>query len=85
MSTTDSAFYETLIVGLVAPMLERPDDLDITISRRGNGIGLSYTCNPSETGRLIGNRGETVRAVRSLVDFVAGRRGDRVVVDVRDA
>lgn len=84
MESSASEAYEKLVVALVAPMLERRDELDVQIARRGGAYAISYTCNPSETGRLIGNRGETVRAVRTLAEFAAGRRGDRVAVDVRE-
>jgi predicted RNA-binding protein YlqC (UPF0109 family) len=85
MESTASEFYEALVTALVAPMLERPDDLDVVINRRGNSLSIACGVHPSETGRVVGTRGETVRALRAVVDFAAARRADRVVLDVRDA
>lgn len=75
------AFLEVAAKGL----LSRPDELVIRISKTDKmGLLASLHCDPEDTGRLIGKRGRTVKALRALCWALGQRLGTPVDLEVLD-
>ena len=45
---------------------------------------IKIVCRPGDRGKIIGKKGKTIMALRSLVAGAAGRLQDRVMVEVMD-
>lgn len=69
---------------LVCGIVDNPDDVVVNAKQgRGRGSVLKVTVNPDDLGRVIGRNGRTAKALRSVINGLAGGRGVRVdFVDV---
>ena len=70
---------------LVAPLLSQPDDLPITSRMRDTTAILTLRVAPEDGGRLIGRGGETIRSIRTIVEYAARRVGATVQIELQDA
>jgi predicted RNA-binding protein YlqC (UPF0109 family) len=70
---------------LVAPLLSQPDDLKITSRTRDTTTILTVRVSPDDGGRLIGRGGETIRSIRTIVDYAAQHAGASVQLELQDA
>ncbi|UBM47420.1 KH domain-containing protein [Bacillus velezensis] len=62
---------EDLIVSIVAPLVDHPEDITVTKEETDQKIALRLSVNKSDTGKIIGKQGRTARAIRTVV-FAAG-------------
>jgi predicted RNA-binding protein YlqC (UPF0109 family) len=70
-----------IVRAVVTRMVDRPEDVRVTADEAGEGcILLRVEVHAADRGRVIGVKGSTARALRSVV-AVMGRR-DRVWYDV---
>lgn len=71
---------------LVAGIVDNPDDVAVHEKQnRGRGTLLKVLVHPDDLGRVIGRAGRTAKALRTVVNAIAGGRGVRVdFVDVND-
>lgn len=71
---------------LVAGIVDHPDEVSVRERHnRGRGALLKVTVHPDDLGRVIGRAGRTAKALRTVVNAIAGGRGVRVdFVDVND-
>jgi len=76
--------YEELVGRVVTPLVEFPDQLVVTTSSREDVVLIELQVNPSDSGRVIGKGGETIRAIRTLIELSATRRGARAHFELRD-
>ena len=54
------------------------DEGAVRVSRvdHGDAVVIEVDVSPEDRGRLIGRRGQTISALRTIVDAVAERRGE---------
>lgn len=67
---------------LVRGIVDNPDDVRVDDKRGRRGSLLEVRVNPDDLGRVIGRGGRTARALRTVIQSLAGR--DQVRVDVVD-
>lgn len=68
----------------VSALVDKPDEVEIQDSEvRGREVFEIYV-NPGDVGRVIGKKGRTIKAIRSVVQSVARHRNQSVQVEVRD-
>jgi len=68
---------------LVRGIVDHPDDVDVRSSRNRRGQLLKVHVNPEDLGRVIGRRGRTARALRTVISAVNDSGSVRIdVVDV---
>lgn len=65
---------------IIRPLLSKPDALLVTQSEDTLGTLLSISIEKLDMGRLIGKKGETIAAVRSLIHTLGNQQGIRVSV-----
>ena len=65
-------------------LVDSPDDVHVTRETREDGFTLKIDCRKEDIGKIVGKRGKTIMAIRSLVSGAAGRQGRRVSVEVLD-
>ena len=69
---------------VVKALVDYPDEVTVTTVENGEGATIQIRCRKEDIGKIVGKRGKTIMAIRSLVSGAAGRQRKRVSVDVLD-
>lgn len=69
-----------LVVLLVEPMLDHPEDLAVTFKEDEDRVIIEISVHTEDAGRVIGRSGRIIKAIRTLVRACANQ--DRLHVDV---
>lgn len=77
--------YVDLLGAIVRPLVDHPDDVVATERSTEGGVAIDFKVNADDGGRVVGRGGETIRAIRLLLEFAGDMRGARVVADLEDA
>jgi len=76
----DQEFLEYIVKSLV----DHKDDVKISRKVDEMGVLLSLKVHPDDMGQIIGKRGATVRAIRSLVRLVGAKNHARVNLKIEE-
>ncbi|MCI1934491.1 MAG: KH domain-containing protein [Atopobiaceae bacterium] len=71
---------EYIVCGLVSDQ----DAVSLDVTDREDGSLIEVSCAPQDAGRVIGKRGRTIKAIRTLARALASRIGTSVEVEVAD-
>jgi len=66
---------------LVRSIVRNPDDVRVTERSGRRGTTLNVVVNPEDLPRVIGRRGRTAQAIRTVIDAIAR---DEVRVNIVD-
>ncbi len=69
---------------LAKALADSPDEVEVTASARGDQVKVSVTVAPGDMGRVIGRRGRTAQALRTLVAAAGAKAGVKTNVDIVD-
>lgn len=69
---------------LATSLADEPDDVEVTSSVQGSTVKVSVTVAPSDMGRVIGRRGRTAQALRTVVGAAGAKVGATTNVDIVD-
>ncbi len=69
---------------VVRLLVDYPDEVNIRSEENDEGCTIQITCRKEDIGKIVGKRGKTIMAIRSLVSGAAGRQRKRVSVEVLD-
>lgn len=77
---------KTMLHGLVSELVDRPEEVDVssTISDGGNTVVLTVRTANGEVGKVIGKQGRNAQALRILLEAVAAKFKQRVVLEIDD-
>jgi len=80
MGEQDKQFLETIVKTIVG----NPNDVmvDRTIDERG--VLLTLKINPADMGYVIGRKGQTAQAIRTLLKIVGAKNNSRVNLKIYD-
>jgi len=70
----DKEFLEYIVKAIVAI----PEDVNVERTVDERGVLLTLKINPSDMGYIIGRRGQTAQAVRTLLKIVGAKNNARV-------
>ncbi|MDD5726954.1 MAG: KH domain-containing protein [Victivallales bacterium] len=75
---------ENFVDYIVRSLVDDPDAVRVSseIGKEANIIKID--CKKDDIGKIIGKRGKTIMAIRSLVSGAAGRLKKRVTVEIID-
>ena len=77
---------EELLAYLARALVDDPDGISVESFEEEDGtVVFELHAPPDEAGRLIGRRGRTISALRTVVKACATRHDQRAMVDVVDA
>jgi uncharacterized protein len=77
---------EELLAYLARGLVDDPDSVTVDSFEEEDGtVVLELHAPQDEAGRLIGRRGRTISALRTVLKASATRRNQRVLVDVVDS
>lgn len=69
---------------VVKAVVSRPDDVEVHVDTRRSPIRLDVHVGAGDMGRVVGKRGRTANAIRTLVRAAAARDGADVDVEFVD-
>lgn len=65
-------------------LVDHPDSVQVDERVERGGVRIELTTRSGDLGKLIGRRGRTASAVRTLAEIAAERDGMRAAVDFLD-
>lgn len=71
-----------LLEAIVKPLVQYPDEVNVTLSDREDSVLLELRVNPSDMGKVIGRQGRIAKAIRTVMRAASGRDGKKVIVDI---
>ena len=74
------AFLEYVVKGLV----QNPDEVSVTPVDRGGQTIFELRLNPTDAGRVIGRQGQTINAIRTLLQAGSAKQGVRCSLELMD-
>jgi uncharacterized protein len=75
---------EAVLDYLARSLANDPDAVVINADERGSSVRLSLHVAPEDMGRVIGRRGRTAQAIRTLVHVAGAKDGVQTSVDIVD-
>lgn len=73
-----------LVEVIVTPLIEMPDDLQVTGTADGDIIRIDIAVNPDDAGKVIGRQGRVIKSIRTLARAAALQSGADVQVELLD-
>ena len=73
-----------VLAHVVRSIVDDPDAVAVEGSEGRNRVRLEVRVGPNDLGRVIGKRGKTAQAIRTLVRAAASRDGVEADVDFAD-
>jgi uncharacterized protein len=67
---------------VIRQLVEFPDDMVLTEVPIGKTIVFKVQLRQSDVGRIIGRNGQTIHAIRSLLNSSASRHGQRATLEI---
>ncbi|MFC2062093.1 KH domain-containing protein [Elusimicrobiota bacterium] len=71
-----------LVVEIVKNIVDNPDEVSAREVEGEQTTIIEITTNPEDIGKVIGKKGRTIKALRTLVNAAAVRQGKRVSVEI---
>ena len=81
VSMTD---LESFVEFVAKALVDYPDEVKVSTRESEEGKTIRIFCRAGDRGKIIGKKGKTIMALRSLVAGAAGRSRSRVSVEVPD-
>ena len=71
-----------LLETIVKPLVENPDEVNVTLVEREDADVLELRVNPSDMGKVIGKQGRIAKAIRTVIRAAAMKDGKKIIVDI---
>ncbi len=69
---------------IVRALVDSPDAVTVDSEEQSGSSVIKINCKKEDIGKIVGKKGKTIMAIRSLVSGAAGRIQKRVAVEVVD-
>ncbi|HZJ41513.1 MAG TPA: KH domain-containing protein [Patescibacteria group bacterium] len=80
MEEQDKSFLEIIVKNIVG----NPDDIVVERTIDERGVLLTLKINPADMGYVIGRKGQTAQAIRTLLKIVGAKNNSRVNLKIYD-
>ena len=67
---------------IVKPLVDNPDEVNVTEVGGTGTVVYELRVAGGELGKVIGKKGQTIKALRTLVTAASARQGKRAVLEV---
>ncbi len=84
ISAADGGTPLAVLTYLARSLSHDPESVVIDTDERRNGLRMSLHVAPDDMGRVIGRRGRTAQAIRTLVNVAGAKDGVQASVDIVD-
>ena len=71
-----------MVEGLVKALVENPDEVVIKPIEGDNTVVLEIQVNPEDTGKVIGKKGRTINALRTIARAATGDSDKKVLMEL---
>ena len=71
-----------LVIQIIKNVVDHPDEVDAREVEGEQTTIIEITTNPEDVGKVIGKKGRTIKAIRTLINAAAIRQGKRVTVEI---
>jgi predicted RNA-binding protein YlqC (UPF0109 family) len=75
---------EATLEYLAKQLVDNPDDVEVVVDEGGRTTVLELHVHDDDLGKVIGKRGRTAKALRTLVKAAASLDGENVSVEIVD-
>lgn len=75
---------ENFVDYIVRTLVDNPEEVRIATTAGEDIDVININCNKTDIGKIVGKRGKTIMAIRSLVSGAASRLERKVTVEVVD-
>jgi len=83
MTNEAKSAVQQMLTGIVRSLVDRPDDVAVEFVEGESSAKLQIRSHPADVGRLIGQQGRTVHAIRVVVNASAVKWGcGRVDIEI---
>lgn len=72
VTMTDSTTLANAAAHLIRGIVDKPDDVDVTVTGHGRRETIEVVVHPEDAGRVIGRKGRTAQALRQVIGAMAG-------------
>ena len=78
------ANLKDILSDIAKAIVDHPDDVVVTEEENGDEVTLTLGVHADDMGMVIGRHGRIAKAIRSVMKSVAGTRGKKVNVEIKD-
>ena len=71
-----------LLEAIVKPLVQFPDEVNVTLIERDDAQLLELRVNPADMGKVIGKQGRIAKAIRTVIRAAAMKDGKKIIVDI---
>ncbi|MBR5218674.1 MAG: KH domain-containing protein [Clostridia bacterium] len=71
-----------LLETIVKPLVQFPEEVNVTLIDREDSQLLELRVNPSDMGKVIGRQGRIAKAIRTVMRAASGKDGKKIIVDI---
>jgi predicted RNA-binding protein YlqC (UPF0109 family) len=71
-----------LVCYIVRALVDNPDDVAVVEVEGSQATVLELTVAKGDIGKVIGKRGRTAQAIRTILSAVSGKRKKRIVLEI---
>ena len=71
-----------LLETIVKPLVQFPDEVNVTLVEREDAVVLELRVNSSDMGKVIGKQGRIAKAIRTVMRAAAKSGDKKVIVDI---
>ena len=76
------ASVEEFVGFVVRALVDEPNSVSVSVAERGGVSVVELRVAPGDVGKVIGRRGTTIQAIRSLVQVGGAKSGRRCTLDL---
>ncbi|MCL5020400.1 MAG: KH domain-containing protein [Bacteroidetes bacterium] len=70
---------------VVRKLVDKPDSVQLSQDEKEtNKVVFQLKVDPEDVGKVIGRKGRTANAIRTLLSAVAAREGKRAILEIVD-
>jgi predicted RNA-binding protein YlqC (UPF0109 family) len=73
-----------LLTQMVKRLVDNPDRVEIAVNVGASTLMFEIAVDKADLGKVIGKRGQTIGAIRTIMMSAAGKIGKRVYVEVKE-
>jgi hypothetical protein len=70
------------IENIVRALVDNPDDVYLTEIQGSKTTVYELRVGPGDLGKVIGKKGQTAKAIRTLIAAISAKKGKRAVLEI---
>ena len=73
-----------LVIQIVRALVDQPDAVSVNEIESSQTAVLEVSVAKTDIGKVIGKRGQTVQAIRTIISAAAGKLSKRYIIEIVD-